>query len=178
MDNLPAHKVPGVKELIEASGATVQYLPQYSPDLNPIPAKGLRADCSWPVPPDRLVRANHQSCRMSQLLQTCRLCVDMVGICFNLSPTRALNIGCAEGYYAIGFALRLPQAKVFAAETDPKSLCAARRNAVTVSPVVVPRDSPYAQTRGDTRSGAFWVIGEKLACLLQQSRNWPRQILD
>jgi hypothetical protein len=27
-DNLPAHKVPGVKELIEAFGATVQYLPQ------------------------------------------------------------------------------------------------------------------------------------------------------
>src|SRR5262249_29710378 len=36
MDNLPAHKVPGVKEVIEAVGATVQYLPQYSPDLNPI----------------------------------------------------------------------------------------------------------------------------------------------
>src|SRR5215831_9144734 len=48
-----------------------------------LPAKGLRADCSWPVPPDRLVRANHQSCRMSQLLQTCRLRVHMIGICCN-----------------------------------------------------------------------------------------------
>jgi len=36
MDNLPAHKVPGVQEAIEARGATVRYLPQYSPDLNPI----------------------------------------------------------------------------------------------------------------------------------------------
>src|SRR5262245_40559229 len=36
MDNLPAHKVPGVKEAIEAIGATLRYLPQYSPDLNPI----------------------------------------------------------------------------------------------------------------------------------------------
>jgi transposase len=36
IDNLPAHKVHGVKEAIEAAGATVQYLPQYSPDLNPI----------------------------------------------------------------------------------------------------------------------------------------------
>lgn len=36
MDNLPAHKVPGVREAIEARGATVRYLPQYSPDLNPI----------------------------------------------------------------------------------------------------------------------------------------------
>lgn len=36
IDNLPAHKVVGVKEAIEAAGATLQYLPQYSPDLNPI----------------------------------------------------------------------------------------------------------------------------------------------
>lgn len=36
IDNLPAHKVAGVKEAIEAAGATVQYLPQYSPDFNPI----------------------------------------------------------------------------------------------------------------------------------------------
>jgi transposase len=36
IDNLPAHKVAGVKEAIEAAGATLQYLPQYSPDLNPI----------------------------------------------------------------------------------------------------------------------------------------------
>jgi transposase len=36
IDNLPAHKVLGVKEAIEAAGATLQYLPQYSPDLNPI----------------------------------------------------------------------------------------------------------------------------------------------
>jgi transposase len=36
IDNLPAHKVAGVKEAIEAAGATVQYLPRYSPDFNPI----------------------------------------------------------------------------------------------------------------------------------------------
>jgi transposase len=36
IDNLPAHKVPGVREAIEARGATLRYLPQYSPDLNPI----------------------------------------------------------------------------------------------------------------------------------------------
>lgn len=36
MDNLPAHKVTGIKELIEASGARLIYLPPYSPDLNPI----------------------------------------------------------------------------------------------------------------------------------------------
>ena len=36
MDNLGAHKVAGVRELIEARGARVIYLPPYSPDLNPI----------------------------------------------------------------------------------------------------------------------------------------------
>ena len=36
MDNLRAHKVAGVKEAIEAAGAELRYLPEYSPDLNPI----------------------------------------------------------------------------------------------------------------------------------------------
>ena len=36
MDNLRAHKVAGVREAIEATGATLLYLPPYSPDLNPI----------------------------------------------------------------------------------------------------------------------------------------------
>lgn len=36
MDNVPAHKVDGVREAIEAVGATLCYLPPYSPDLNPI----------------------------------------------------------------------------------------------------------------------------------------------
>jgi len=36
MDNLSAHKVEGVKTLIEATGAELRYLPPYSPDLNPI----------------------------------------------------------------------------------------------------------------------------------------------
>ena len=35
-DNLASHKVAGVAEAIEAVGATLRYLPQYSPDLNPI----------------------------------------------------------------------------------------------------------------------------------------------
>ena len=36
MDNLPVHKVAGVKQAIEAAGATLEFLPAYSPDLNPI----------------------------------------------------------------------------------------------------------------------------------------------
>lgn len=36
MDNLAAHKVAGIREAIEATGARLLYLPPYSPDLNPI----------------------------------------------------------------------------------------------------------------------------------------------
>lgn len=36
MDNLNIHKMPGVAELIASGGATVEYLPPYSPDFNPI----------------------------------------------------------------------------------------------------------------------------------------------
>ena len=36
MDNLSAHKVDGVRSLIEARGAELLYLPPYSPDFNPI----------------------------------------------------------------------------------------------------------------------------------------------
>jgi transposase len=36
MDNLMAHKVDGVRDLIQGAGAELRYLPPYSPDFNPI----------------------------------------------------------------------------------------------------------------------------------------------
>jgi transposase len=36
MDNLGSHKGPAVRRAIEAAGATLLYLPPYSPDFNPI----------------------------------------------------------------------------------------------------------------------------------------------
>lgn len=36
MDNLSSHKAPAVREMIEAVGANLLYLPPYSPDFNPI----------------------------------------------------------------------------------------------------------------------------------------------
>lgn len=36
MDNLATHKVAGVRQAIEGAGATLLYLPPYSPDFNPI----------------------------------------------------------------------------------------------------------------------------------------------
>ena len=36
LDNLGSHKVSGAEEAIRATGATLLYLPPYSPDFNPI----------------------------------------------------------------------------------------------------------------------------------------------
>jgi transposase len=36
MDNLSSHKGPGTRSLIEAAGASLLFLPPYSPDFNPI----------------------------------------------------------------------------------------------------------------------------------------------
>jgi hypothetical protein len=36
MDNLPAHKVTGIRQTIESCVAKLCYLPPYSADLNPI----------------------------------------------------------------------------------------------------------------------------------------------
>ena len=44
LDNLAAHKVAGVREAIRAVGASVLYLPPYSPDLNPIRAALRQAE--------------------------------------------------------------------------------------------------------------------------------------
>ncbi len=36
MDNLPAHRPAAVRQAIEKAGATLRFLPPYSPDFNPI----------------------------------------------------------------------------------------------------------------------------------------------
>lgn len=89
MDNLSSHKGPSVRALIEAAGATLLYLPPYSPDFNPIeclrqtkgaPAQGRRADHRWALgrhwPPHRHLHP----VRMRQLLHRRRLRCDVIGI--------------------------------------------------------------------------------------------------
>ena len=36
MDNLSSHKVAGIKEILASGGIKLEYLPPYSPDLNPV----------------------------------------------------------------------------------------------------------------------------------------------
>ena len=90
MDNLPVHRVAGVEEAIEAAGATLLYLPPYSPDFNPIEqlfaklkallrkAAERTVERLWSTPwtPHRSLLAS----RMCQLPQKFRLC-------FNLTET-------------------------------------------------------------------------------------------
>ena len=36
MDNLSSHKVKGLEEIVKERGARIEYLPPYSPDMNPV----------------------------------------------------------------------------------------------------------------------------------------------
>ena len=43
--------------------------------------------------------------------------------------TEVVDIGCAEGYYAIGFAMRMPKATIYAYDTDQAAACACQKMA-------------------------------------------------
>jgi SAM-dependent methyltransferase len=43
--------------------------------------------------------------------------------------TEVLDVGCAEGYYAVGLAMRIPTARVYAFDTDPRAVDLCRRMA-------------------------------------------------
>ena len=91
MDNLPAHKVHGVRQAIEAAGASLRYLPPYSPDFNPIEMafaklKALRAPpprepSPGPLASHRRRPAPLHPARMCQLPRRRRLRCNMSGKC-------------------------------------------------------------------------------------------------
>src|SRR5215211_4003460 len=66
MDNCRVHLAPAIREAIEKAGATLRYLPKYSPDLNPIEMpyskfktflRKVAANCS--------IEGRNSSCRRS-----------------------------------------------------------------------------------------------------------------
>jgi len=75
MDNLPAHKVSGVRKAIENADARLLYLPPYSPDFNPIEmafsklkailrkAAARTVDALWKVIADALDAFTSQECQ-------------------------------------------------------------------------------------------------------------------
>jgi transposase len=74
-DNLPAHHVDGIRDLIAAAGAELWYLPPYSPDFNPIElcfaklkailrAARCRSTATlWPLLGECLARFSAAECR-------------------------------------------------------------------------------------------------------------------
>jgi hypothetical protein len=66
MDNLPRHKIAGVREAIEARGTVLLYLPAYSPDLTqssePSPSSSR---CCGPPPLDPSTLCGNQSATRS-----------------------------------------------------------------------------------------------------------------
>ena len=121
MDNLPVHKVAGVEQAIEAAGATLLYLPPYSPDLNPIePAFSkvkahLRKAAEHTIP--RLVRrigriaTDFQPTRMQELLSARGLCSNVTGIRSNSpsQPTRPTETPLSRPFPAFEPARDLPR---------------------------------------------------------------------
>jgi transposase len=67
-DNLPAHKRDEVRVIIEAAGATLRYLPPYSPDLNPIEQSFAKLKAHLRKARERTIPALYD--RIGQALET------------------------------------------------------------------------------------------------------------
>ena len=83
MDNLPAHKVSGVRQAIESVGARLLYLPPYSPDFNPI-------EMAFSKLKARLRKAAART--ITELWQVIADCLDQ------LKPDECKNYFAAAGY--------------------------------------------------------------------------------
>jgi transposase len=83
MDNLGSHKGAGVRKAIEAAGATLLYLPPYSPDFNPIEKAFSKLKALLRKAAERTVDALWD--RIGLLLK-------------EISPTECANFFAAAGY--------------------------------------------------------------------------------
>jgi transposase len=83
MDNLSSHKAGWIRRLIERVGATVEYLPPYSPDLNPIEMVFSKIK--------QLLRS--LACRTQEALWT-----SMQSVLDAVTPTDATNCFTHAGY--------------------------------------------------------------------------------
>jgi hypothetical protein len=81
MDNLTSRKVAGVREALETRGASLLYLPHYSPDLNPIEQAFAKLN-----PPAQGCCANHRCALGCHRRDLSRLLIPRVR-----EPPRQLN---------------------------------------------------------------------------------------
>lgn len=107
----------------------------------------------------------------------------------HLEPRRIVNVGCAEGYYAVGLARRLPHTQVIAIDHNDAArsytLANAADNSVTVS---------TSKSTPEPEAGDVWIVDieggeydlldpEKLPALadchiLVELHEWTRQALE
>jgi hypothetical protein len=74
------------------------------------------------VYPKEIVRADIESPFLPKLLGSYELeCHSFVEAICSRNYDRVINIGAGEGYYAVGFAIRLPDARVIAFESHARS---------------------------------------------------------
>jgi transposase len=73
MDNLPAHKVHGVRQAIEAVGASLRYLPPYSPDFNPIEMAFAKLKALLRAAAARTIPTSGKPCKRPALLHPARM---------------------------------------------------------------------------------------------------------
>ena len=92
MDNCRVHLGTGIGRAIETVGATLRYLPKYSPDLNPIEMpyskfktflRKVAREPSQALTAPSAPSSAAQSSRICQLFQACRLCFNMIEIRFS-----------------------------------------------------------------------------------------------
>ena len=103
LDNLSVHKSAKAEAAVQAKGAWMLFLPQYSPDLNPIdpsarsggllktqstPAQSRRPHLRRPDRSHRRYLQPLQSRRMPKLLQGSRLCIRLKARCSNSRERR------------------------------------------------------------------------------------------
>jgi transposase len=83
MDNLSSHKGPAVRRMIEAAGATLLYLPPYSPDFSPIENAFSKLKAGLRKAAERTIEALWQT--IGRLIDT-------------FTPTECQNFFDAAGY--------------------------------------------------------------------------------
>lgn len=85
--------------------------------------------------------------------------------------TQIVDVGCAEGYYAVGFARMFPLAQVFAFDTDPEAQTACqamtRTNGVDKRVKVVGRCNPPTLTK---------IISSRRALIVSDCEGYEREL--
>jgi transposase len=166
MDNLSAHKVAGVRETIEATGAELRLLPPYSPDLNPIEQsfaklkahlrKAGERSVPSPLGSHRNNPANLHSRRMQQLLHKRRIWLKLKGFRSNPwppadRPTTTWSKPLYGAFFVKGFRQRnasflLSSVSLFdrkAVSSSRRAFCS-RRRAQELSRLAVAPTIPHA----------------------------------